>query len=344
MNPSGRRIRAVAPGRVNLIGEYTDLIDGMVLPLAVGLSTTVEGVGGGDHIELRSADEAHPVVVPIDEEDPVEAATGWGRLVAAVVTEVRPEHGFTGSVTTTLPIGAGLSSSAALTVALALALGFDGDPVDLAGVARRAEQRGTGVPCGIMDPLTSAAGVDGAALLVDCSGPTIEPVPVSDDLEIRIVHTGISRRLVSSAYADRKAALDRAAEQVGPLRLLDDPGRVDALDDPALRRRARHVVTENRRVRDAAMVLRDGDHVALGEILSEGHASLRDDLEVSLPEIDELVRSLIDTPGVHGARLTGAGFGGCVVVVSEPGVLDVGRSVRPSAGAHRSGRSGSGAA
>lgn len=337
MTDASRRIRAVAPGRVNLIGEYTDLVDGLVLPMAIDRVTTVDGVRGGGAVELRSMAEPDPVVVPIDADDPVGRTSGWGHFVAAVVAELRPSTGFRGTVTSTLPIGMGLSSSAALTVAVALALGFDGSPAELAVLARRAEQRGTGVPCGIMDQLASAAGVAGHALLIDCAGPWVEPIPIPDDVEIRVIPTGVVRRVAQSAYGDRKAALDRAAEVLGPLRLLDGPERIETLGDPVMRRRARHVVTENHRVVEATDALRDGDIVRFGAVLDDGHRSLRDDLEVSLPPIDALVDRLGAMPGVHGVRLTGAGFGGCVVAVTDPGVLDEGWRVEPSGGAHRVG-------
>lgn len=334
MTESGQRVRAVAPGRVNLIGEYTDLVDGLVLPMAIDRVTTVDGVRGGGVIELRSSADPDPVMVPIDADDPIGQASGWGRLVAAVVAELQPSIGFRGTVSSTVPIGMGLSSSAALTVAVALAFGFEGTPPELAALARRAEQRGTGVPCGIMDQLASAAGVAGHALLIDCAGPSVEPVPMPGEVEIRVIPTGVVRQVAQSAYGERKAALDRAAEVLGPLRFVEDPDRLEVLDDPVVRRRVRHVVTENLRVVEATDALRAGDIARFGAVLDDGHRSLRDDLEVSLPVIDALVERLESVPGVHGVRLTGAGFGGCVVAVADPGVLDEGWRVEPSAGAH----------
>lgn len=326
-------IRAHSPGRVNLIGDHTDVADGLVLPMAIDLGTTVEGERGGEVVRLISADEPQPVEVPLSVDDPTTVAEGWGRYVAAVVAEVRPTTGFTGEVTTTLPIGAGLSSSAALEVAVALALGFEGTPLALAELARRAEHRASGVPCGIMDQLTVAAGVAGHLLLIDCATLAIEPVPVPDGVEVRVIHSGQQRRLAESGYATRTAEVAAAERVLGPLRLLTDPAEVDGVEDEVVRRRARHVITENARVRAFASALGAGDLAAAGELMAASHASLRDDYEVSTPVLDALVDRLEAIPGVHGARLTGAGFGGCVVVLAEPGAIDEGWLVRPSAGA-----------
>ncbi len=189
----------MAPGRVNLIGDHTDYLGGLVLPMAIHLGTTVEGEPGGDTVTLTSADQTEPAVVPLDVEDPTTVAPGWARYVAGVVAEVRPATGFTGTVTTTLPIGGGLSSSAALEVAVALALGFDGPPLALEEACQRAEQRASGVPSGIMDQLASAAGVDGHALLIDCRSLEVRPVAVPEDVEIVVVDSGEARTLVGSA-------------------------------------------------------------------------------------------------------------------------------------------------
>ena len=325
---------AVGPGRVNLIGEYTDIADGLVLPLAIDLATTVTGTPGGDRVVLTSADEPHPAVVHLDVEDPAAATPAWARYVAGVVAELRPGVGFTGHITTTLPVGAGLSSSAALEVSVALALGFDGTPLELAQLTQRAEQRASGVPCGIMDQLASAAGVEGHALLIDCHSLEVAPVPMPDGVEVRVIHSGQARELAGSAYAERRAAVDAAAEVLGPLRLIEDPAAAEELDDPVLRRRARHVISENRRVRTAAAALTAGDIDAVGAAMAASHVSLRDDFEVSTDVLDALVARLWATPGVIGARLTGAGFGGCVVALTQPGALDEGWLVHAAPGAH----------
>lgn len=326
------RVVAVAPGRVNLIGDHTDTTGGWVLPLAIDRATTITGERGGPVVALRSATEAEPAVVPLDVADPAAVAPAWARYVAGVVAELRPAEGFVGEVGTTLPVGAGLSSSAALEVAVALALGFDGSTLDLARLGQRAEHRASGVPCGIMDQLASAAGVDGHALLVDCTELTVVPVPVPDDVEVVVVHSGQERALAGSPYAERRARCEAAEAVVGPLRsaTVDD---LDALDDPVTLARARHVVTENARVRAAAAALAAGDVVEVGRLMVDSHASLRDDFEVSTPALDGLVERLLATPGVLGARLTGAGFGGCVVALARPGAVREGWTVRAAAGA-----------
>ncbi|MCB0977590.1 MAG: hypothetical protein KDB02_09040 [Acidimicrobiales bacterium] len=326
------QVAATSPGRVNLIGDHTDVADGLVLPMAIDLATTVTGTRGGQFVEVTSADEPDIVRIDIDAADPLAASSGWGRYVAAVVAEVRPSTGFRGTVGTTLPVGAGLSSSAALEVSVALALGFDGTPLELAELCRRAEHRASGVPCGIMDQLAVSAGVAGHALLIDCATRSIEPVPVPNGVEIRVIHSGQKRRLAESGYATRTAEVREAEERIGPLREIADPAAVADLEEP-LRRRARHVITENARVIEFAAALRRGDLAVAGEAMKASHRSLRDDYEVSTDVLDSLVERLNGTPGVHGARLTGAGFGGCVVALAEPGALTEGWLVRPSSGA-----------
>lgn len=328
------RVVAFAPGRVNLIGDHTDHTGGLCLPMAVSMGITVEGELGGEEVVLTSDAEAVEARVPIRVEDPSNTAPAWARYVAGVVSQVRPRRGLVGVVRSDLPAGAGLSSSAALEVAVALAIGFEGTDLELARRCQMAEQQATGVPCGILDQLASVGGVAGSALVMDCDRLTLEPVPVPDDVEIVVVHSGQERRLADSAYAERRAECEAAEVLVGPLRTatLAD---VQRIDDPVLRRRARHVVTENRRVRDAAAALEADDGTTLGELFVESHRSLRDDFESSTPVVDATVERLCATAGVHGARMTGGGWGGCVVAVTEPGALSEGWVVRPGPGAHR---------
>jgi galactokinase len=311
-------VRAFAPGRVNLIGDHTDYAGGLALPMAIDLGTTVEGSAGGEVVLLRSTSEPVAAQVPLDVTAPAAIEPAWARYVAGVVAEVRPAMGFVGSVTTTLPVGAGLSSSASLELAVALVLGCSDPPLDLAARCQRAEQAASGVPCGIMDQLASAAGRAGHALLVDFATLAVEEVRLPDGVEVWVVHSGEARRLAGSAYAERRAACEAAAGLIGPLASAS-AADVAGLADPVLRRRARHVAGECERVRAMAAALRAGDLPAAGGLMDESHASLRDDFEVSTPPLDELCERLRAVPGVVGARLTGAGFGGCAVALAEAG-------------------------
>lgn len=314
-------VRACAPGRVNLLGEYVDFAGGPVLPMAIDLATTVEvEVLDNGVVELRSPDEPEPVAVAVSETEPDRVHPRWGRYVAGIVNELRAAGravaGARGTVTTTLPIGAGLSSSAALELAVALALGFDGTPEELALLGQRAEQSASGVPCGVMDQLASATGRAGHALLMDCGTLQVTPVRLPEGWQVLVAHSGQARELAGSAYAERRAATEAAAEIVGPLPVAD-PAAIEALDDPVLRRRARHVRSECERVREVA---RSGfDRAVVAEALRASHNSLREDFEVSTPALDRLVEHLEAEPGVIGARLTGAGFGGCVVALVDGG-------------------------
>jgi len=183
-----------------------------------------------------------------------------------------------------------------------------------------------------MDQLSSLLGVDGHALLIDCTTLAVTPVPLPGDVEVVVVDSGERRSLSTVGYADRRAEVTRAAELLGPLARAT-LGEVEALDDGVLRKRARHVVTENQRVRDVVELLGRGDVKRAGLLMTESHHSLRDNQEVTTAALDDLVERLVATPGVFGARLTGGGWGGCVVALTEPGVIDLGWTVRPSAGA-----------
>ena len=324
--------RAFAPGRVNLIGDHTDYTGGLALPMAIEWSTTVDVTPGGTRVELTSSEQPEPAVVDLDVADPRTVEPAWARYVAGVVAVVRPPHGVTGTVTSTLPVGAGLSSSASLEVAVALALGFDGPPMELALACQRAEHLASGVPSGVMDQLASVMGQPGHGLLIDFRLLEVTPVPVPSGIDVVVVDSGQARALAGSAYAERRAQCEAAAEVVGPLReaTVEDLTR---LDDPLLRRRARHVVTENRRVLDFAACLEAGDLAGAGRHMAASHASLAEDFEVSTPVLDALVAELSAAPGVYGARLTGAGFGGCVVALADAASPVRGWRLHASAGA-----------
>jgi galactokinase len=318
---------------VNLIGDHTDYTGGLVFPMAIDRGTTIEFHAGGSTIELRSDAEDEPVHLELPVEgDPAATSPRWGTYIAAMANELGAASGITGTVTSTIPAGAGLSSSAALECAVGLALGFDGTPVELALAAQRAEHSATGVPTGIMDQLCIAAATRGTATMIDCHTLEVTHVEVPDDVDI-VVRFVAHRTLVGSAYADRVAECRAAEEVLGPLRTstLDDVELAD-LDD-VVRRRARHVVSENRRVVEFAAALANGDYAAAGALMLDSHRSLANDFETSTAGMDRAVADLADTPGVFGARMTGGGFGGCVVAICEPGALSDGWVVVASDGA-----------
>jgi galactokinase len=332
--PSTQRVHA--PGRVNLIGDHTDYTGGLVLPMAIDRGTTIDYEAGGGTIELTSDADDEPVrlTLPITV-DPSAVRPRWGTYVAAMARELRAQRGISGHLTSTIPAGAGLSSSAALECAVGLALGFDGDATELALTARRAEHAATGVPTGIMDQLCIAAATDGHATMIDCNTLEITQVPVPTTVDV-VVEFVAHRTLVGSAYADRVVECARAEAVLGPLHeaSLDDVDRArQRLDDVAWRR-ARHVVNENERVRAFAAALGAGDFVLAGELMVASHESLRDDFETSTPTMDDAVERLMRRDGVFGSRMTGGGFGGCVVTLCERGAVDSGWIVHASRGVH----------
>ena len=332
VTPPRAPFRVHAPGRVNLIGDHTDYTGGLVFPMAIDRGTTLTVNATGTRIDLTSddADGAVNLDLPFTG-DAATVRPRWGAYAAAVAHELGAEVGVTGHLTSTIPAGAGLSSSAALECAIGLALGFDGTPLELARLARRAEHTATGVPTGIMDQLCIAAGRAGHGTLIDCSTLTVEHVPVPDEIDV-VVQFVAHRTLVGSAYSDRVAECARAEKEIGPLREAD-LADVRRIADPVVCRRARHVVTENRRVVEFADALRRADYRALGQLLAEGHASLRDDFDTSTDQMDAAVEDLTSRPGVFGARMTGGGFGGCLVALCEPGAIEDGWTVRASDGA-----------
>ncbi len=325
-------IHVRAPGRVNLIGEHTDYTGGLVLPMTIDRWTEIRA-GPADSITLRSDHEPEPAVLDLEIDDLRRVQPQWAKYVAGVVAEMHPGVGIDGTVATTIPIGAGLSSSASLEVAVALALGYDGDAFGLAQLCRRAEMRASGVPCGIMDQLSIAAGVAGHALLIDCGDLTIEPVKIPDDVEI-VVQFIAHRTLVGSGYADRVAECADAEALVGPLRTAT-PDDLLSIPDAIVRSRALHVIGENQRVREFSAALQAGDLTAAGELMVASHHSLRDLYEISTPVMDAAVEHLVDQAGVYGARMTGGGFGGSVVALTEPGTITDGWVVRAVDGAGR---------
>jgi galactokinase len=319
------------------MGDHTDYAGGLCLPMAVDLLTEVRLAEDGSRaVSLMSDRQPRPATVPLDGHAP--RSRGWARYVEGVVSEVAPSRGCSGTVISAIPPGAGLASSAALEVALALALGFKGSPLELAEACRRAEHAAAGVPCGPMDQLSSVSGREGCALLIDAARLSVSPVRIPEGVGVVAVHSGISRSLSESAYAERRQQCEAASELIGPLPERS-AGDVAEIRDPLLRRRARHVASECARVRAMAEALESADLHAVGEIMDESHQSLTRDCEVSTLELDRLVSLISSLPGVIGARLTGAGFGGCVVVLEEHGALARARlphrrwAVRPHGGA-----------
>ncbi len=324
-------IHVLAPGRVNLIGDHTDYTGGLVLPMAIDRYTEIRGTRTGDRVQLTSFDEALPVDVPLVIECPQDIEPAWGKYVAGVVSEMDNPHGFHGHVTTDIPIGAGLSSSAALEVAVALALGFTGTPLELAQLCQRAENRASGVPSGIMDQLAIAAGIAGHALMIDCGELTVEPVAIPRGVEI-VVQFIEHRTLIGSPYADRVAECAEAERLIGPLRHTTT-AKAKTIADPVIRARAMHVTSENRRVVDFADAIANGDLREAGRLMVQSHTSLREWYRTSTRSMDAAVAEVCATPGVFGARMTGGGFGGCLVALTEPGALLSGWVVRAVGGA-----------
>jgi galactokinase len=307
-----------APGRVNLIGGQVDYHEGWVVSMAIDRDVQILASKRTDgRVFARSGELDGTVDIAADGSDTPEAVQpAWGRLVAGV-TRVLAERGRAPvgaslEIASGVPIGAGLSSSAAFAVACTSALGdvakFPLAGQDLAVAAQHAENS-AGVPCGIQDPMASVAGRADHAIFLDCRTLAIEHLPLPDHLRVLLVHSGIPRVLEDTPYARRRAESLDVAARLG-LRVLRDATPAQVRDIP----RGRHAVTEMERVRAFADALRAGDINALGPLMLASHASSRDDMEVSTPELDALVEALCQA-GALGARLTGAGFGGCVVAL-----------------------------
>jgi galactokinase len=355
---AGREVVTWAPGRVNLIGEHTDYSGGLVLPIAVQYGIRLAARVDLDVITLTSVGYEDAAPIACDGGSP--AVSGWARYVQAVAAELadagRPAVGIAGTVSSDLPAGSGLSSSAALEVAVALGLcavaGFELEPMELALLCQRAELRAVGVPCGILDQAACLLGRDGRAILLDCGTLEHRPVRVPPEAALLVIDSGMARSLENTAYGERRAELEHALALAGAVHSTElDLSAPDRLDGVAARR-LRHVVTENERVRRFAAALEHDDLPAAGMLLSASHASLRDDYEVSVPALDLLVQ-LAQEAGAYGARLLGGGFGGAVLVLADATRADaiaatVGTAyrqqtgkggtslvVRPSAGAGR---------
>ena len=322
-----------APARVNLIGEHTDYNDGFVFPMAIDRAVWIALAPRSDnHLVVRSFDfpEQHDVAL----DQLAHEKAGWVEYIKGVAWSLgaagRPAPGWEGVIASDVPIGAGLSSSAALELAALRAFvslsGGVWEPPVMAALAQRAERDWVGVSCGIMDQLASAAGWRDHALLIDCRSLAIDHVPMPRDTVVVVLDTDTRRGLVDSEYNTRRAQCETAARILGVPALRDATvadleARADLLD-PVTYRRARHVITENERTLAAARALRTGDVATMGRLMNQSHQSLRDDFEVSGPELDAMVRHAQAHRACHGARLTGAGFAGCAVALVRASEAD----------------------
>ncbi len=319
---------ARGPGRVNLIGDHTDYNDGFVLPMAIDRAVW---------IALRPRSDGRVSVHSLDfgetrEFDPADDARrddGWVEYIRGVAWALRgagrPLCGWDGVTMGDVPVGAGLSSSAALELAAARAFSascsFPWEPEQMALLAQRAENDWVGVNCGIMDQLISASGKAGHAMLIDCRSLETRAVPLPEGVSVVVLDTATRRGLVGTAYNERRAQCEAAAAVLGVpmLRDVDLPTfhRRSAELNSVTCRRARHVITENARVLAAADALTAGDVKTVGRLMNESHISLRDDFQVSRDELDIMADIACNRPGCHGARMTGAGFGGCAVALVD---------------------------
>ena len=361
-----------APGRVNLIGEHTDYNDGFVLPLAIDrwcVCVAAPAKESTSRFVAADIDETFDASLP-DLVARGHAAAAelpeWGRyLVGAMVERARGLRTTSENSTppeldvlaiSTVPVGGGLSSSAAIETAGAVmvetALGLspadepDAEAFLLARAldCQRAEHRWAGMPCGLMDQLASTFGRDGQALCIDCRDNSVEhvPVPSPGRAIVLVVNSGVRHALASGEYAARRAACEAASDALG-VESLRELGSLDAVDwsrlDDEQTRCVRHVVSENGRVLRAAEALRADQLDALGTLMIESHASLRDDYRVSCAELDSIVEIATAIPGVFGARMTGGGFGGCAVVLATPDAAASLRANLPEAYSAANGRS-----
>lgn len=325
-----RRLVYRAPGRVNLIGEHTDYNEGFVFPAAIDLYTRVT-LAPRDDRKLLVHTESFSDDIEIDLDDSRAKASGhWSDYVRGVALMLeRAGHRLKGAdldVRSTVPIGSGLSSSAALEVAAGYALlgtsGHEIDRLELAKVCQQAENEFVGIGCGIMDQFIACFGQSGHSLMLDCRSLEYRLAPLPPDVRLVICNTMIRHELAASEYNNRRAECEAGVRHVATFR----PGvralRDVTIDDlesyggdlpETIRKRCRHVITENVRVEEAASVLEQGGLQAFGELMAASHRSLKEDYEVSCAELDTMVELATQVEGVYGARMTGGGFGGCTI-------------------------------
>jgi galactokinase len=311
---------ARAPGRVNLIGEHTDYNSGLVLPMAIDLACYAASAPNRDGLlRIYSENLRQACQWPIDQLGQLRASGDWTDYIVGVARQLELRRGRDLLVYGTVPLGSGLSSSAALEVSTALALGWSGDlpSPELAKLCRRAENDFIGLPSGIMDQYVSVFGFENAAVLIDCRSLASEPVELPAGAAIVAVNSMVKHELAQSAYRQRVAECAEAGREIGSLRDAT-PDSLESIHNPEVRRRARHVVTENQRVIDFVAASRQGDLTGMGRLLVASHRSLQHDYEVSCEELDFLVDTAIAIPGTFGARMIGGGFGGCTVNLIDP--------------------------
>lgn len=324
---------AVAPGRVNLIGGHTDYNEGFVLPVALDRVTRVALAPREDRrVRIATLDLDDATSFELDALGPPRTRRDWIAYPRGVLWALRRAgvnlRGFDAMIESSVPPGAGLSSSAALELALmrgvAQLVQWPWDPLAAAGLCRRAEVEFVGVECGPMDQLCAAVGRAGHALFIDCRALSVQPVQLPAQVAVVVLDTGTRRRLEGSEFNARRQACAETAERLGvaALRDVDDLGAALTGLPADLRPLVRHVVEENARTWQAAQALRRGDVAALGALLRASHRSLRDHYRVSAPALDRMVAQAQAQPGCWGARLTGAGFAGCVVALVEAGVVE----------------------
>lgn len=331
-----------APGRINLIGEHTDYNLGFALPIALPERTIVDFTpDGSDTVTARSDREDEPAVIALSTRPG--DIEGWAAYVAGVIWAVQQAGHQVGggamSITSDVETGSGLASSAALGCAvlgaLATAAGITLDHQDQARIAQRAENEYVGAPTGLLDQIAALFGQPRRAMLIDFRDTSVRPVPFDPDaagLGLLVINSRAPHQHAGGEYAARRASCERAARDLGVSSLRDvqdlDIDILNAVDDPLDFRRARHILTENRRVLEFVAAVEAGDFTAAGALMSTSHRSMRDDFGITTPQID-LIADTAVTAGALGARMTGGGFGGCVIaLVAEAGIAGVDEAVR----------------
>ncbi|HKT78686.1 MAG TPA: galactokinase [Vicinamibacterales bacterium] len=321
-------VTASAPGRVNLIGEHTDYNEGFVMPVATPMRTDVEIARRADlQVHLWTAAQPHADAADVYELGRESRSERWSDYVKGVTLALQKAAktigGFEMRIVSNVPLGAGLSSSASLEVAVLKALndafGLELDPIAMARFGQAAETEFVGVPIGIMDQMAASLGTPGEPLFIDIRAMSYERLQVPRGAHVMVIDSGITHQHAGGGYLVRRQECRDAAQRLGvaALRDLDIDDLVTISLPPPLDRRVRHVVTENHRVLKMCEALRAGDLRRCGKLMNASHESMRDDFEISTPEIDELAAIARSEPAVVGARLTGGGFGGSVVVLGE---------------------------